>query len=168
MVTCLSAICHPIFLGSVVLIKGDDPDAQIVDGQQRLTTLTILLAVLRYLFPEYAADLTPFLYERGSAIIGTPNRYRLLLRERDAQFFQEYIQDENGIERLKTLNSASLSDSQRNIQDNAMLFLDRLEKVLNRQINLAQFIVNRCFWLLCPLQTLNRHTAFFRFSMTEA
>lgn len=28
----------PYFLGSVVLIKGDSPDAHIIDGQQRLTT----------------------------------------------------------------------------------------------------------------------------------
>ncbi|MDB6183276.1 DUF262 domain-containing protein [Paracoccus fistulariae] len=35
------------FLGSVVLIKNDDaPKAEVIDGQQRLTTLTILLAVL--------------------------------------------------------------------------------------------------------------------------
>jgi uncharacterized protein with ParB-like and HNH nuclease domain len=38
----------PYFLGSIVLIK--DPqkaEADVVDGQQRLTTLTILLCVLR-------------------------------------------------------------------------------------------------------------------------
>jgi uncharacterized protein with ParB-like and HNH nuclease domain len=35
---------NPYFLGSIVLIKGDKPDAQVVDGQQRLSTLTILLA----------------------------------------------------------------------------------------------------------------------------
>ncbi len=34
---------NPYFLGSIVLIKGDKPDAQVVDGQQRLTTLTILI-----------------------------------------------------------------------------------------------------------------------------
>ena len=35
------------FLGSVVLIKEDGkPHAEVIDGQQRLTTLTILLAVL--------------------------------------------------------------------------------------------------------------------------
>src|SRR5207302_10088390 len=31
----------PYFLGSIVLIKGDEPDAQVVDGQQRLATLTM-------------------------------------------------------------------------------------------------------------------------------
>ena len=40
----------PYFLGSIVTIKnGIQPQAQIVDGQQRLTTLTILLCVLREL-----------------------------------------------------------------------------------------------------------------------
>ncbi len=38
----------PYFLGSVVLIKNDvSPRADVVDGQQRLTTLTILLASIR-------------------------------------------------------------------------------------------------------------------------
>ena len=39
----------PYFLGSIVLIKDDgQPDAWVVDGQQRLTTLTVLLSALRH------------------------------------------------------------------------------------------------------------------------
>lgn len=35
------------FLGSIVLIKDEDkPKADVIDGQQRLTTLTILIAVI--------------------------------------------------------------------------------------------------------------------------
>src|SRR3954466_13637593 len=38
----------PYFLGSIVLIKNaQSAQADVVDGQQRLTTLTILLGVLR-------------------------------------------------------------------------------------------------------------------------
>lgn len=38
----------PYFLGSIVLVKDDAyPEADVIDGQQRLTTLTILLAALR-------------------------------------------------------------------------------------------------------------------------
>lgn len=119
---------NPYFLGSIVLIKADKPDAQVVDGQQRLTTLTILLAALRASIPiEHTNDLTTYLYQKGSSIAGTPNRYRLTLRERDAQFFQQYIQDEAGINQLENLNSAQLSDSQQNIKDNAILFLKRLQ-----------------------------------------
>jgi uncharacterized protein with ParB-like and HNH nuclease domain len=38
----------PYFLGSIVLIKADAiPDTTVVDGQQRLTTLTLLLSAIR-------------------------------------------------------------------------------------------------------------------------
>jgi len=78
----------PYFLGSIVLIKDDEPDAQVVDGQQRLATLTMLLSALRSLVkPEYIDGLTSFLCEKGNIITGTPKRYRLWLRERDAEFF---------------------------------------------------------------------------------
>lgn len=38
---------NPYFLCSVVLVKGDLPNSDVVDGQQRLTTLTILFAIIR-------------------------------------------------------------------------------------------------------------------------
>ena len=40
------------FLGSIVLIKNDrEPKSSVVDGQQRLSTLTMLFAVLREAMP---------------------------------------------------------------------------------------------------------------------
>src|SRR5437764_2961102 len=84
---------NPYFLGSIVLIKGEKPEALVVDGQQRLTTLTILLSTIRALVQTKFADaLTPFLYQEGSLITGTSNRYRLRIRERDDEFFRQYIQ----------------------------------------------------------------------------
>jgi uncharacterized protein with ParB-like and HNH nuclease domain len=58
------------FLGSIVLIKNDrDPKSSVVDGQQRLSTLTMLFAVLRTVLrtvmPEAADDITDFLYKKG-------------------------------------------------------------------------------------------------------
>ena len=44
---------RPYFLGSVVLVKRPhDPHAEVVDGQQRLTTLTLLFAQIRDLAPS--------------------------------------------------------------------------------------------------------------------
>ncbi|MEQ9620818.1 DUF262 domain-containing protein [Coleofasciculus chthonoplastes] len=156
---------NPYFLGSIVLIKGDKPDAQVVDGQQRLTTLTILLAALRTLVqPEYGTPLTKFLYEKGDPILDTPNRYRLTLAKRDADFFKEYIQNEGGISNLKDINAAALSDSQKNIKENAMLFLNRLEKISESQrVRLAQFIIKQCF--LVTVSTPDLDSAYRIFSV---
>jgi len=138
---------NPYFLGSIVLIKSEQPAAEIVDGQQRLTTLTILLAALRASLPiEHANDLTTFLYQKGSLIAGTPNRYRLTLREQDADFFKVYIQNEGGINKLKELNSADLMESQKLIKENAHLFLQRFQAIGEQCcIRLAQFIITQCF-----------------------
>lgn len=110
------------------LIKRDKSDAQVVDGQQHLSTLTILLAVLRTLVEKIYADaLTKLLYEESDPFLGVPNRYRLTLAKPDEEFVQKYIQDEGGINKLKDLDSVALSDSQKNIKNNSTLFLERLK-----------------------------------------
>lgn len=138
---------NPYFLGSIILIKGDKPEAQVLDGQQRLTTLTILIAVLRKLLPDkLARELTTYLYQEGKIVAGISNIYRLNLRDRDADFFRDHIQDEGGIEKLKNLHTAKLSDSCRNFKENALIFLERLHKFTEQELlRLTQFIINRCF-----------------------
>jgi hypothetical protein len=161
----------PYFLGSIVLIKEDDePDAQIIDGQQRLTTLIMLLAALRSLIKsEYAESLTSFLCEKGNVIIGTPKRYRLRLRERDAQFFQKYIQDEGSIEELKQLQGSLLAESQRNIRDNTLGFIRELRKLSEEQlIALTQFIVNRCFLIVVSVSTPDLDSVYRIFSVLNS
>ena len=89
---------NPYFLGSIVLIKGLTPESEVVDGQQRLTTLTILLAVLRELADngKDRHELNAFVYEEGNEFSGAVDRYRLTLRSRDAEFFREHVQREGG------------------------------------------------------------------------
>ncbi|MEY9137519.1 uncharacterized protein with ParB-like and HNH nuclease domain [Bradyrhizobium diazoefficiens] len=71
------------FLGSVVLIKSPaDPKSLVVDGQQRLTTLTILISVLRDLTSneEVRIGRRSFVFQKANPDSGTVDRYRLLLR----------------------------------------------------------------------------------------
>lgn len=147
----------PYFLGSIVLKKEDGPNAEVIDGQQRLTTLTILLSVLRTLVPvKYARAITPYLYQEADLMAGTPNRYRVRLRDRDEEFFQKYLQDEDGIDQLETINMSQLSDSQKNLRGNAELFLHRLQDITEQQrVFLAQAIVNRCFLVVVSTPTLD-------------
>ena len=103
---------HPYFLGSIVVIKDDSsPVSQIVDGQQRLTTLTILLSVIRDLLPDYKDGITKLIYQKADPIEGIQASYRLALRPRDQEFFRQYIQLENGLSSMP--HAVVLSDSQR-------------------------------------------------------
>jgi uncharacterized protein with ParB-like and HNH nuclease domain len=156
----------PYFLGSIVLIKGDEPDAQVIDGQQRLTTLTMLLATLRTLLTsDHAEALTTFLCEKGNVVTGTPNRYRLTLRRQDADFFKMHIQDEYGIEKLKNLHEVD-SESQRNLRDNTLNFIQKLQSIVPaRLIRLTQFIVNRCFMIVVAVDTADLDSAYRIFSV---
>lgn len=161
----------PYFLGSIVLVKEDDDSkAEVIDGQQRLTTLTMLLSALRSLIKsEYVEGLTAFLCEKGNVITGTPTRYRLRLRERDAQFFQKYIQDEGGIEELDKLQGESLPESQRNIRDNTLGYIRELQKLSESQlIALTQFIVNRCFLIVVAVSSPDLDSVYRVFSVLNS
>ncbi len=156
----------PYFLGSIVLIKREGaPEAEVVDGQQRLTTVTMLLAVIRTLVSsEHKQSLTKFIYEEGNGISDTPDRYRLTLRESDTEFFQRYIQHEGGIEKIKALDPDHLSDSRRKIRSNALLLLEHVEALSEDQrIRLAQAIIRRCY--LVEISTSDLESAYNVFSI---
>jgi hypothetical protein len=138
---------NPYFLGSIVLVKEDTPPSDVVDGQQRLTTLTVLLSILRPLVSaDEAEGLTALLYEKANPILGTQNRYRLTLRQQDAEFFRTYVQSPDGIGKLKALNAAALTDSQQNLRDNGLSYWEALDALpSSKRTRLAQFVARRCF-----------------------
>lgn len=138
----------PYFLGSIVLIKSDaSPDATVVDGQQRLTTLTLLLSAIRATVQDSAVQvgITKRIYEQGDVVSATQARYRLLLRERDRDFFRQYVQHENGLPTLLQLNAA-LPDSQARLRSNAQIFMTSLAKLQQAElVRLVQFTITRCY-----------------------
>lgn len=138
----------PYFLGSIVLIKRESSsEATVVDGQQRLTTLTLLLSAIRASVSSAGmqAGITKRIYEHGDVVTATAARYRLSLRERDREFFREYVQHEDGISRLVALTQ-TLPDAQQRLQRNAALFLSELAKLDEATlVRLVQFIATRCY-----------------------
>lgn len=139
----------PYFLGSIVLIKPSGALSQVVDGQQRLTTLTILLSVIRSLLPEAKrAVLEGAIFQKGDEILLTEDKPRLKTRPKDQQFFLQYIQEFGGLEAL-FVNNDKLNDSQTNMLNNAKAMHAQLVKLDEAQlIRLTQFIMNGCFVVL--------------------
>lgn len=138
----------PYFLGSIVLIKSaDQPDATVVDGQQRLTTLTLLLSAIRASVDNTAVQtgITKRIYEHGDVVSAVPARYRLSLRERDRDFFRQHVQHEDGLAKLVRLTT-SLPDAQARIRTNAHVFMAGLEGLSQEElVRLVQFIITRCY-----------------------
>lgn len=124
---------RPYFLGSLILVKSggngsraQERQYQVIDGQQRLTSLSILIAVLRDLETdeELLRDLDALLLEQGNKLQGIKAEPRLTLREKDAGFFREYVQ-ENNLEGLFALKDTELtSNAQRNIYENTRAAYD--------------------------------------------
>lgn len=155
------------FLGSIVLIKGDSPKSDVVDGQQRLTTLTLLLAAIRAnVEPKLRANITKRLYEEGDVLAGTADTFRLTLRERDAEFFQRYVQKVEGFADLLKLEAA-VADSRRNLRDNARLYQQKVAALTEqRRIELASFILQRCYVVV--VATSDEASAFRIFSVLNS
>jgi hypothetical protein len=143
------------FLGSVVLIKSpNDPSSRVIDGQQRLTTLTILLSILRDLTSnqEVRIERRTYIFQKASADRGTEDRFRLLLRHRDRPFFQKYIQNPGATSNLPDINT--LEGSQKRIAENTEYLRGELEKLTEDRRNaLVAFIVQRCYLVAVAVPT---------------
>ncbi|MBF4625370.1 DUF262 domain-containing protein [Clavibacter sp. VKM Ac-2872] len=114
---------EPYFLGSVVLVKDvANPRSEVIDGQQRLTTLTLLISVLRDLVTNQSlrGDIHKFIEEPAVEWDDKAASPRLELRPRDAQFFREYVQVDGATETLAGISdNLAVTDSQRSLRDNA-------------------------------------------------
>ena len=139
----------PYFLGSVVIIKNDgDVICQVVDGQQRLTTLTILLCVLRELFGDgdRARGLDVAIREAGNEFTGAKDRFRLRLRDRDRDFFEDHVQKMGSLAKFLTLDSVNFSDSQKRIFENAKYLNQKLRSLDDDwQNRFARFVIQQCY-----------------------
>ena len=160
----------PYFLGSIVIIKnGLEPLAQIVDGQQRITTLTILFCVLRELAASEKdkIDWHSYVCEPGRESADIPEHFRLAVRERDRQFFQDNIQQMGRLSDLVEHPPANLSDSQKRMLENTKDLLNSLKKYdEKRRKTLVKFLVQRCY--LVVVATSDQNSAYRIFSVLNS
>ena len=139
---------EPYFLGSVVLIKhGDDPTSDVVDGQQRLTTLTMLLCVLRELTGgDWPGSLDDRIRQRADVATGRAELVRLRLRDRDQEFFHTHIQARGALGKIVEGSTTTNTDSQERIVENASYLYREVEKLpADQRVQLAKFLIGRCY-----------------------
>jgi hypothetical protein len=157
----------PYFLGSIVLIKREQsPDSDVIDGQQRLTTLALLLSALRVSFesPGQQATFSNFLFEEGNPLVGTRNRCRLTLRERDHGFFETNILRHATLTHLDGLLQGSWSDPQRRIAENAAFLLKKVRNLTSEsRDSLAGYLLQHTY--LVVVSTPDLESAFRIFSV---
>lgn len=154
----------PYFLGSIVLIKHPDKrEADVVDGQQRLTTLTIMFAVLRDLAAkDRSKKVHKYICQEGDPFAGAKDQFRLTLRPRDAEFFEKWVQKEGATQTGP--GDVELSDSQENMIGNTHFLLDQLAAMSEPQRDkLTAFMIQRCF--LVVVEASNRKSAYRIFSV---
>lgn len=157
------------FLGSIVLIKDDDkPHADVIDGQQRLTTLTILISVIAsQLTGDNRSNCNKYIREPGNDLEGLAPLPRLHLRQKDQEFFNKYIQNVK-LDDLISLDADRLeNESQQHIRANCSLLINKMNAFFAGNevmvTEFCRFLVTRCY--LVAVYTPSQPSAFRVFSI---
>jgi uncharacterized protein with ParB-like and HNH nuclease domain len=160
------------FLGSFVfqfkkanlLIGQEFDENDLLDGQQRMTTLLMLFACLRDLTTDEAAksDCQGCIYQKGSQYKNIPERNRLVFAIRDSvqEFVDEYIKAEGG-----TANKTELEDLKKGESDTSLKnmagaileirkFIEDPEKAVTPE-GLLKFLLNNVLFIYVATQDLD-------------
>lgn len=166
------------FLGSIVLIKEDDenkPYSDVIDGQQRLTSLTIFLSVIASLIKDVKtrSEIEEKISEPGKKFIGLKPQPRLFLRPKDQDFFKQYIQDIK-VDDLLSLNIDNKSifdtEAKKHIRINCEVFKNRILQYFIPESedfeSFVGFMLTRCY--LISVMTPSQSSAFRVFSVMNS
>lgn len=140
------------FLGAILLNSAAPTAADgpvlihdVVDGQQRLVTLTILLAVLRDLLARTDGELPTGLREHIECpkAAGQQRIYRLELRERECDFFRLHVQEPLGTVTLPETDD--LTEVERRILEVREHLIAELRARSPQELaRIASFVAQQC------------------------
>ncbi|WMT73467.1 DUF262 domain-containing HNH endonuclease family protein [Bradyrhizobium sp. Ash2021] len=151
---------EPYFLGSIVLIKPHGQViGQVVDGQQRLTTLTILAAVLRDAATEQQERdaLGATVYIEPNPFMDQVEAVRVIAHVEDRVFFREAIQVPGATAKTEPPHKPK-NESQRLMWENAVKLRASVSSLndVDRQL-IVKFLLRRC--VLVVVSTESRAAA---------
>ena len=156
------------FTGSIVLVKtNDSPESEVIDGQQRLSTLSLILSILSQYSLNLKKDIQKCLWEEGIQHKRIAGKSRLTLRKRDAQFFEKYIA-KGEITSFSELDPKQLEDdAQRLLLNNGIELMKKAEELFGEASSeadsFATVLFNQCFFVV--VTTPDNESAFRVFSV---
>ena len=131
------------FMGALVLQNKENDEYDILDGQQRLTTLALLLATIRdnIKVEKTKKVLQDHLFQEDdeTADIPSRNRFTFNIRNEVQRFFEEYIIKENGTFNIeKALEDEQFKNniSIKNMVAVVQVIRKRLEEIFGEQLSL--------------------------------
>ncbi|WP_136603222.1 DUF262 domain-containing protein [Salinigranum halophilum] len=163
---------EPYFLGSIILNRGTDTGKRydIIDGQQRLTSISILLCVLRDRIEHegWASSLDDFVQEEENFAKGIEGQVRLRIRDRDQPFFEDNVLNRGATIDVRDPQDGN-TEPEENILQAVKTFVERLsewEGDSNDLESLAAFLAQRVIMVRITTDSLS--SAFRLFNVTNA
>ncbi len=159
------------FLGSFVFqAKKADPkrgqefdENDLLDGQQRMTTLLLLFSCIRDLAQDKEAkeDCQNCIYQKGSAYRKVPERNRVVFAIRDnvQRFVDEFVKNDGGTNRIEDLDKITSTEADKSIQNMAQAILE-IRRFFGDAENgsvpekLLQFLLNKVLLIYVATQDL--------------
>lgn len=141
------------FLGSIVYYV-EDNNRMVVDGQQRLTSLMILLACIRDLIQDgkVKSDLQEFIIQPEDTVREIAGRVRLAVK--DHEIFGDMISNAGGTDKKFDLRDFDEPSNRYVIARN--VFREKLETITQEQLlALMRFVSNRCVLIYLEAKTFD-------------
>ncbi|WP_416187662.1 DUF262 domain-containing protein [Clostridium perfringens] len=162
---------EPYFLGSIVLCSKEYKDDgcgiyDVIDGQQRLTSIIMLIAAIRDLIDneEYKKVLSDLIYQKPNVLMGIKESIRVKARGKEEEFFKKYILTNGGTELVKDLDMEELSEAKQNMVNAIEVFRDSFfnenRELLEEKLN--EFIVYLLQKVVLVVITTESFTSAFR------
>lgn len=137
---------EPYFIGSIVLCSKEYKDDgsglyDVIDGQQRLTSIIILIATIRDLTKNeaYKNILSSLIYQKPNELMGIKESIRVRVRGKEAEFFKKYVLTDGGTDLVNEIDEKEISEAKKNmlnaIRTFKEVFVDENGEVLESKLD---------------------------------
>ena len=169
---------EPYFIGSIILCTKDSKDDgsgvyDVIDGQQRLTSITMLVAAIRDLVEneEYKSTLSSLIYQKPNALMGTRGSIRLNVRDKEQEFFKKYILELGGTNNLNECEDENLNEAKASMMKAINIFKEKFydeDGVLDKELlnTFVMYLLQRV--VLIAITTDSFASAFRLFNVINA